>query len=297
MKQFAHAWRVTDVRAIPGDSAFLLDNGKTAILFDSGFGFTGQRIAENIRCILGCRSLDYIFLSHSHYDHALASVAVHDAYPTAKIAAGAHTAHIFEKPTARAVMREMDCKCAAANGITDHPDDTARLHVDFALSDGENVPGTDFRVIALPGHTRCSVGFYDENSGLLLSSETLGVFYGEDGYIPAFLVGYEMTLASFARARELDITAMLLPHRGLITGAAVTTFLSESERVTRETAAWILDRIHAGMTDEEILSAYTARVYVPALHQAYPPDAFRLNSSIMIGVVRRELGQQTAAFR
>jgi hypothetical protein len=55
MKTFANVWRVTDVRAIPGDSAFLLDNGKTAILFDSGFGFTGQRIAENIRCVLGCR--------------------------------------------------------------------------------------------------------------------------------------------------------------------------------------------------------------------------------------------------
>ena len=65
MKTFANAWRVTDVRAIPGDSAFLLDNSQTAILFDSGFGFTGQRIAENIRCVLGCRRLDYIFLSHS----------------------------------------------------------------------------------------------------------------------------------------------------------------------------------------------------------------------------------------
>ena len=153
----------------------LLDNGNTAILFDTGFGFTGRRIAENIREALGCRPLDYIFLSHSHYDHALAAVAVHDAYPCARIAAGDYAAKIFAKPTARAVMRDLDRKCAASHGITDHPDDTARLHVDFALSDGDFVPGTAFRVIALPGHTRCSVGFYDEHSGLLLSSETLGV--------------------------------------------------------------------------------------------------------------------------
>ena len=40
---------ITDVRDIPGDSAFLIDDGKTAILYDSGFAFTGCRIAENIK--------------------------------------------------------------------------------------------------------------------------------------------------------------------------------------------------------------------------------------------------------
>ena len=40
--------KVYDVRVLPGDSAFLLDNGETSILYDSGFGFTGERIAENI---------------------------------------------------------------------------------------------------------------------------------------------------------------------------------------------------------------------------------------------------------
>ena len=63
--------------------------------------------------------------------------------------------------------------------------------------------------------------------------------YGDDIYIPAFLVGCQMTLSSFARARELDISAMLLPHWGLITGNAVQKFLSASERVTRETAEWM----------------------------------------------------------
>ena len=30
----------------PGDSGFLIDDGKTAILIDSGYGFTGFRMAE-----------------------------------------------------------------------------------------------------------------------------------------------------------------------------------------------------------------------------------------------------------
>ena len=64
---------ITDVRAVAGDSAFLIDDGETAVLCDTGFGFTGYSVADNIQRILGDRPLDYILLTHSHYDHALGS--------------------------------------------------------------------------------------------------------------------------------------------------------------------------------------------------------------------------------
>ena len=284
-------WRVTDVRALPGDSAFLLDDGRQAFLYDSGFAFTGHAVADNIRRVLGSRPLNKILLSHSHYDHALGAVYVQHAYPTAQIAAGAYAAGIFAKPTARAVMRDLDRKAAAANGITDYDDLIDDIHADLSLSDGDTVPDTLFRVIALPGHTRCSVGYYDEDSGLLLSSETLGVYYGEDRYMPAFLVGYRMTLDAFVRARTLDISAMLLPHWGLIDRTSVREFLDRSEQSTRETAALVLRLISDGADDAEILARYEARFYTDEMHAVYPPDAFRLNTSIMIALIRRECAQ------
>ena len=80
--------KITDVRAVPGDSAFLIDDGKTAILYDSGFAFTGYQVANNIKKELGERKLDYIFLTHSHYDHALGSVYALQYWPDAKVVAG-----------------------------------------------------------------------------------------------------------------------------------------------------------------------------------------------------------------
>ena len=68
-----HNLKITDVRANPGDSAFLIDDGITAILYDSGFAFTGYAVADNIKSALGERTLDYIFLTHSHYDMAMVS--------------------------------------------------------------------------------------------------------------------------------------------------------------------------------------------------------------------------------
>ena len=42
---------ITDVRANLGDSAFLVENGDVAILYDSGFAFTGYEVAENIKIV------------------------------------------------------------------------------------------------------------------------------------------------------------------------------------------------------------------------------------------------------
>ena len=84
--------KVTDVRCQKGDASFLIDNGKTSILYDTGFGFTGYAVAENIKRSLGERMLDYIFLTHSHYDHALGSAYVLRHFPRAKVVAGTYAA-------------------------------------------------------------------------------------------------------------------------------------------------------------------------------------------------------------
>ena len=88
--------KVHDVRVLQGDSAFLIDDGDTSILYDTGFGFTGKKIADNIEKVLDKRKLDYILLTHSHYDHALASVKICEKYPEAKI---------FSLTTGAAVMK------------------------------------------------------------------------------------------------------------------------------------------------------------------------------------------------
>ena len=100
--------KITDVRPMSGDSGFLIDDGKTSILYDTGFGFTGDKLCENIKKILGSRKLDYIFLTHSHYDHALGSAYILRRYPEAKVVAGVYAADIFRRDGAKRVMKELD---------------------------------------------------------------------------------------------------------------------------------------------------------------------------------------------
>lgn len=285
---------ITDVRVFPGDGAFLLDDGKTAVLYDTGFAFTGSRIAENIRKVLGERQLDYILLTHSHYDHVLGTPYITKVYPNAKVIAGEYVARIFERPSAKAVMRDLDSKAAVKHGAPDYEDLIDLLKVDITVKDGDCIHCGDFcfTVIELPGHTKCSVGFYLRGHKLLLGSETLGVYFGRGTYLPCFLVGYQLTLDAFEKVKQLEIEKILLPHYGVVDREEAQTFLASSEAATRETAQIMLAMLKSGKISDEIFAYFEKRDYHrDNVRATYPIDAFHLNTNIMIEQIRKEFLQ------
>ena len=282
---------ITDVRAHSGDSAFLIDDGHTSVLYDTGFGFTGRQIAENIHSLLGGRTLDYILLTHSHYDHVLAAPHICRCYPSAKVIAGEYACKIFAKPTAREAMRALDRSAAQKMGITDYEDLTDELHVDLAVRDGDEIACGDmkFRVISLPGHTKCSIGFYLEEKRLLLASETLGVYFGRGTYIPIYLVGYQMTLDSFAEAEKLDIDHLLIPHYGVIGRQEAQDFLAGSKAAAIRTAKKVREILSGGGSKEDAYAYFREMFYTERIRPTYPIDAFNVNTSAMIALIEREL--------
>lgn len=282
--------KITDMRVHPGDSAFLVDDGTTAILYDTGFAFTGYGVAENVKKALGDRKLDYIFLTHSHYDHALGSVYVLKYWPEAKVVAGEYATKIFAKPTAKAVMRDLDRKFANKCGVTEYEDLIDDLKVDIPVNDGDIIKaGTmTFQAVNLPGHTRCSVGYYMPENKLLLSSETLGVFDGKDTVIPSFLIGYNTTLDSIAKAEKLDIEKILIPHFGVLEGEMTKLYLKLSRKNTVQVTEDFIKLIQDGRSDDEILDFYKAKYYRDEVRTSYPEDAMKLNTGIMIRLIKKE---------
>ena len=283
--------KVTDVRVHPGDSAFLVDDGQTAILYDSGFAFTGHGVADNIRRVLGERKLDFIFLTHSHYDHALGSAYVLRRWPEAKVAASSYAAKIFQKPTARAVMRDLDRKFAHQNGVMDYEDLIDELHVDIPLEDGDMIEAGEMRftAVSLPGHTRCSMGFYEPKRRLMLGCETPGVFDGESVVVPSYLVGYQMALDSIARMEKMDIETILLPHLGLMNREKTAAYLKLARKSAVETAQEIVQILRNGGSHEEAKEHLRQKFMHGSISKAYPPAAFDLNAGIKIKLIEKEL--------
>lgn len=283
--------KITDIRCKKADSAFLIDDGKTSILFDTGFAFTGYTIAENVKKLLNGRTLDYIFLSHSHYDHALGSAYILRYYPNAQVVAGKYAADVFKRDGAKRTMKSLDEKFASSCGIHDYEFLGDELRVDIAVDDGDIVRAGDmeFRVINLPGHTRCSVGYYLEKEGLLLSSETLGVYDGDKTIIPCFLVSFSDSISSIEKIEKLNVKSIIAPHLGLLSKEQAEFFLANMKAATQSIADDFLASIKKGLSDEEIIEKFKRKYWHGYVKETYPEAAMHLNTSIMIRLVKSEL--------
>lgn len=283
--------KVYHVGVIDGDSAYLIDDGKTAILYDTSFAFVGDKLTENIKNILGDRPLDYIFLTHSHYDHVLGSVYVKKHYTQAKIVAGEYAAKIFEKPTAKALMRELDKSYALAQGISEYEDLIDNLSVDISVKDNDILVAGDmtFEVLDLPGHTKCSIGFYLKDQKLLLGCETLGLYSGNEDVMPCYLVGYEMAINSINRVRQMDIENVFVSHYGLLNPEETKIYLEKGYENARLVAEDIVEILKNGGSDEDAFEYISNRFYKGRLKEVYPLDAMTLNTNIMINLIKKEL--------
>lgn len=283
--------KITDVRVDAGDSAFLIDDGETSILYDSGFAFTGFGVAEKIKNELNGRELNYIFLTHSHYDHALGSVYALKYWPKATVVASEYAAKIFEKDTAKAVMRDLDKKYALKCGINEYEDLIDDLKVDIKVNDGDIVKAgiLEFICLSLPGHTKCSFGFYAPQEKLLLSCETIGVFDGKNTVVPSYLVGTEMAFNSINKVKELDIENILLPHFGLLNKEQTKIYLAEAEKSAKETFNEISSILKSGKSKEEAVKFFLNKFYKDEVKKIYPKDAIELNTNIMVNLIEREI--------
>ena len=98
-----------------------------------------------------------------------------------------------------------------------------------------------------------------------------------------------MTLDSIHKAAKLDVRQILLPHYGVVSGETARRYLEQGQQTARRVSHLILEQLALGKTAEEILAHMTDVLYTDEVKPAYPYDAYRLNSGIMINLVRKEL--------
>ena len=281
-----------------GGEAWLLEGGQGALLFEAGFGFCAPGLVGAVEKRCPGRAPQAILLSRSHYDHALGSGYCRSAWPETRVAASALCGQIFARPGARAVMEELDESAALQAHCPPRPGAARGLGVDLPMEDGARLElaGVELQALAMPGHTRCSMSYFLPQYGLLLSSETLGVWSGTGTRVlPTCLVGGEMTFASIRKARALGAEALLLPHGGVIRGAECGVFLREGELAVEEAIERVLAARRAGKSRGEILACYRTWFYPPSAREAQPEKAFLLNAGYTIRMILREFGGEEEA--
>lgn len=275
----------------PGGECFLLLSKRSAILIDSGFSYSAPKTADNIQKELNGKRLDYILLSHSHYDHAGGSGLLRERFPGAKVVAHAYAAKIFSKESAKALMRHLNANAAEKMGMPVDHHSIDVLHVDTVVEHNDRVKTADLsiRAFSTPGHTQCSTSYYIEELDLLCTSETSGVAPNYPTVMPAFISSYQATLKSIELQEKLKARHLHIPHQGILSGADAEAYFAKAREAAEEHAEFVLDAHRSGCNAEEIVKQYSEKFYTDIVAQIQPKEAFVINTQAMIPRLLQEM--------
>lgn len=284
-------YKLINVGAASGGEAFLLLGGRKTALIDSGYSFSAPKMCENIQAVLGDKPLDYVLLTHSHFDHASGSAMCHQVWSDVKVVSGVRAAKIFEKPSAAATMKEMNISAAKMCGVEFDDTVPTKLWSDITVSEGDviDLEGLSLHVLEVPGHTLDCLSFWCPDESLLIGNETFGVPNdGEAAVMPCYIVGYEMAVESIKKAAALDAQHYLVPHFGELHGQDVTDFFKNALYWAQEVKNRVIAGYQMGKSVEELAQDFKALFYTPKQASMQSEPAFMTNVRHKIPMILKE---------
>ncbi len=243
MKRLA-AGSITEFISVAGNSFYpdyVIKGRRKNLMIEAGLNLMGPLYCRSLDEILGSRDLlDYLFITHSHYDHLGAAHYLKRLIPQLAIGAHERVAPLLQKESVLALMsrlseiqRELFRDIAGDEDLSIRP-----VEIELSLKEGDEIDlgGISCRVYEVPGHTKDSLAYFIPQIRALFSGEAAGVPQGMDADDPQveFLSSYNDYLVSLERMISLEPEILCVGHGWVFTGEDVSPFLRTSHAATFE---------------------------------------------------------------
>jgi len=271
-----------------GETTLILGSEKTAVL-DCGMAYCGDLTVNNIkRAIEGKtnalgvqRTLDYILLSHTHYDHVGGVPYIKNQWPDAVICAGAYAEHVLHRSSALKVIQRLGEEAEKKFGTGDLAKITVKgLAVDRVLTDGEilSLGNESIHVLDTPGHTNCSTTFVLEPAGIMFTSESTGVLEGEGSIHGAVLKSYDDARNSLEKCKAYGAKQLISPHYGIVPLYYTKEYWKIYQQKLDEEQAFIHGMYAQNLSENEMVQRFADKYWAEERAQEQPLEAFLLNA-------------------
>lgn len=273
---------------------FLFRDARDAALFEGGTGAMGPVLIEQMaKLAIPNESVKQAVITHAHPDHVMAVPFFRQMFPGVSILASAAAAKTLAVEKAMAFFGQVDeaitSSLRKAGRIADEhrpaPLAEKRIAVDHLLKDGDKIAvGTTwvFEAIETPGHSDCSLSFYDRNRKVLLISDATG-YYLPDAHAwwPNYFADYGAYLRSMGRLAGLEAEVLCLSHNAVVCGVGeIRSYFQGAIAATRDYHHRILDETKGGKTVRQIAEALGAEVHQRT--QLLPLDFFQKNCGVLV---------------
>jgi len=277
----------------------LLIGDKYSALFDCGMAFCADITIQKVKNALKGRPLDYLFITHTHYDHIGSLPCFRKEWPSLKLVTSQAGAAVLLKDTPRRVIRELSI--VAANeykGKFDASYSDDDFHADVIVKEGDVIPlgGLSVQILETPGHTRDTLSFFIPELEMLILSETTGVLLPDDTVYPPYLTSFIDTANSIEKCRRIPYKFLSLPHKGLSEEIDANGFFDKTLETSTACRDFILDLNKKKIEPEAMLDLFYKKYGTEALFSYQPKDAFFANARATIACTLREFAPgETAA--
>ncbi|MEG0663086.1 MAG: MBL fold metallo-hydrolase [Anaerovoracaceae bacterium] len=238
-------------------------------------------LVENITEALNGRPLDYVVLSHTHYDHIGALPYVRRAWPQVKVYGAAHGKEVLSRPGALKMMTNLGIAAEEQYG-EGNPEKvlTQGLAIDCILGEGDilSLGKTTLVTLEAKGHTDCSLAFVLEPEGIMISNETTGVLEGEGKMHTAILKSFEDAMVTLEKCRSYGARRIISPHYGMVPEEYNEAYWALFEKEAREEKDFVTHLWCAGLTEKERLAAYVEKYWEEERIKEVPRQAFIVNA-------------------
>ncbi len=280
-----------------GGEALLIFGSEKTVLHDAGMACYSDKLIENIeKCLREAkRDLDYIILSHTHYDHIGGLPFVLNRWPDVTVFGNEKTAAVFASKGAKATIRELS-QAAAENYNVHHIEILEEpMRVDKVLHDGDilSLGKEKIQIFETKGHTDCSVTYLLFPQKILFTSESTGVMVSPEHIHTSVLKDFDESIGSAKRLDKMDFNYLISPHYGVIPQWFNDEYFKLYIREAEREKAFILAKIKEGLTYDEILEAHKEEYWQPDRALAQPYAAYRLNTEKVVGQVMKKVAGQT----
>jgi glyoxylase-like metal-dependent hydrolase (beta-lactamase superfamily II) len=272
---------------------YLFQDEFEAALFEGGVGSTTPLLVEQVESVgMRLATIGRLAITHAHPDHVMGIPQLRALLPDLCVIASEKAAQTLAAEKAVSVFAQMDellhvslsRKGAVRPEHIPPPLADKRIAVDRVVGDGDSIAvgGSRFQVLATPGHSECSLSFYEPREKILIISDASGYYMPSDAsWWPTYLSGYGAYLRSLERLAAIEAEVLCLSHNAIIRGVSNTrAYLEGAMAAARQYHARIVAETRAGRSVRQIAECLGAEVY--AKTDLMPLDFFQKNCGVLV---------------
>ncbi|HOJ44188.1 MAG TPA: MBL fold metallo-hydrolase [Syntrophorhabdaceae bacterium] len=275
------------VTGFPWSPVYLID-GEIPVIFEAGFHCMAKIYEKHIREVIDEKHLEYLFITHFHYDHCGAASYFKNTFSELKICASQRASEIIKRPNAQELMKTLSKNVYkiiyAMEGIDKNlllDNDFEPFHVDIILKDLDTIEvcsDLTIEVFETPGHTRDMLSYYIPERKILIATEAAGCM-GQTGHIVTeFLVDYDRYISSLKRLSMLDVEILCQGHHFVYTGEDVKRHFEQSMKSAERFKEEVIEYLKRERGDvDKVVEIIKAIEYDPNPGPKQPEKAYLLN--------------------